>query len=249
MANFLPLKHHMFYCLDRFIERYGLHGPFLEIGCGRGDVSAYLAAKGWTGAAIDFSEAAVAAAAVNLSTFPKVTVRQQALEDVAGEFDCIIMWDVLEHIADDRGALRHVERLLRPGGQLLLAVPSNPREWRWDDDFYGHFRRYTETDIAAKLEEAGMPLQACWDFTFPVFWLMRRLYTGIKAAPPGDTDKDASTKASATRNAWDVPLVSGLLDRSAYLWRPVHWIQFRLFRNATARGHEFFVLARKPGQA
>ena len=40
MANFLPLKHHMFYCLDRFVERYGLHGPFLEVGCGRGDVSA-----------------------------------------------------------------------------------------------------------------------------------------------------------------------------------------------------------------
>jgi len=38
----------MFYCLDRFIDEYGLHGPFLEIGCGVGDVSAYLAAKGWT---------------------------------------------------------------------------------------------------------------------------------------------------------------------------------------------------------
>ena len=39
----------MFYCLDRFVEQYGLHGPFLEVGCGRGDVSAYLAAKGWQG--------------------------------------------------------------------------------------------------------------------------------------------------------------------------------------------------------
>jgi 2-polyprenyl-3-methyl-5-hydroxy-6-metoxy-1,4-benzoquinol methylase len=162
MANFLPLKHHMFYCLDRFVEQYGLHGPFLEVGCGRGDVSAYLAAKGWQGTAIDFSAAAVAQATVNLAPFPQVIVRQQALADVTGAFDCIIMWDVLEHMEDDRGALRMVERLLRPGGQLLLAVPSNPHEWRWDDDFYGHFRRYTVADMTARLHEAGLTPSAFW---------------------------------------------------------------------------------------
>jgi len=247
MANFLPLKQHMFYCLDRFVEQYGLHGPFLEIGCGRGDVSAYLAAKGWQGTAIDFSAAAVAQASVNLAPFPKVAVRQQALEDVTGAFDCIIMWDVLEHIEDDRGALRMVERLLRPGGQLLLAVPSNPREWRWDDDFYGHFRRYTVADMTERLQQAGLAPAAFWDFTFPWFWLMRRMYTRLKSGAPVAADKEASTKASATVNAWDVGPLSKLLDRSAILWYPLHRLQFRLFRHATARGHEFFVLARKPG--
>ena len=38
-----------------------------------------------------------------------------------------------------------------------------------------------------------------------------------------------------------------LLDGSAVLWYPLHRLQFRLFRNATERGHEFFVLAQKPG--
>ena len=237
----------MFYCLDRFVEQYGLHGPFLEIGCGRGDVSAYLAAKGWQGTAIDFSEAAVAQASVNLAPFPQVTVRQQALEDVAGAFDCIIMWDVLEHMEDDRGALRMVGRLLRPGGQLLLAVPSNPREWRWDDDFYGHFRRYTVADMTERLQQAGLAPAAFWDFTFPWFWLMRRMYTRLKSGAPVAADKEASPKASATVNAWDVGPLSKLLDRSAILWYPLHRLQFRLFRHATARGHEFFVLARKPG--
>jgi SAM-dependent methyltransferase len=247
MANFLPLKHHMFYCLDRFIERYGLHGPFLEVGCGRGDVSAYLAAKGWQGTAIDFSDAAVVHAAVNLAPFPQVAVRQQALADVAGAFDCIIMWDVLEHMEDDRGALRLVARLLRPGGQLLLAVPSNPREWRWDDDFYGHFRRYTVADMTERLEEAGLAPAAFWDFTFPWFWLMRRVYTRLKSGAAVTADREASTKASATVSAWDAGRLSRLLDRSAILWHPLHRLQFRLFRHATERGHEFFVLARKPG--
>jgi SAM-dependent methyltransferase len=247
MANFLPLKHHMFYCLDRFIELYGLHGPFLEVGCGRGDVSAYLAAKGWHGTAIDFSEAAVAQASVNLAPFRQVTVRQQALADVTGAYDCIIMWDVLEHMEDDRGALRMVERLLRPGGRLLLAVPSNPREWRWDDDFYGHFRRYTVADMSDRLQQAGLAPAAFWDFTFPWFWLMRRVYTRLKSGAVEPADKEASTKASATVNAWDAGPLSRLLDRSAIFWYPLHRLQFRLFRNATGRGHEFFVLARKSG--
>jgi SAM-dependent methyltransferase len=245
VANFLPLKHHMFYCLERFIEAYDLHGPFLEVGCGRGDVSAYLAAKGWQGTAIDFSDAAVAQAAVNLAPFPNVAVRQQALAEVAGAFDCVVMWDVLEHMEDDRAALGMVARLLRPGGQLLLAVPSNPREWRWDDDFYGHFRRYTVADMTAKLNAAGLRAEVFWDFTFPWFWLMRRAYTRLKSGAPAAIDREASTKASATVNAWNLPLVATLLDRSAVLWHPLHRLQFRLFRHATERGHEFFVLARK----
>ena len=249
MANFLPLKHHMFYCLDRFIERYGLHGPFLEIGCGRGDVSAYLANKGWQGAAIDYSEAAVAQASANLRQYPQISVAKRSLGEVTGAFDCIIMWDVLEHMEDDRGALRMVERLLRPGGQLLLAVPSNPREWRWDDDFYGHFRRYTVVDMTEKLTQAGLAPQVFWDFTFPLFWLMRRMYTRIKSGASAAPDKEASTKASSTVNAWELPLISRLLDRTAVLWYPIHRLQFRLFRNATDRGHEFFVLARKPADA
>jgi len=77
MANFRPLKDYMFYCLDRCIDLYGLREPFLEIGCGRGDVSAYLGAKGWSGLAIDFSDAAIVQAKQNLVQVPNVSVKKQ----------------------------------------------------------------------------------------------------------------------------------------------------------------------------
>ena len=247
MANFVPLKNYMLYCLDRCIGQHRLDGPFLEIGCGKGDVSAHLARKGWQGTAIDFSDAAIDEARAALATFPGVVVKKQALSDVTGTWDTILMWDVLEHIEDDAGALRIVERLLNPGGRLLLAVPSNPREWRWDDDFYGHFRRYTVDGLSARLAHAGLEPITFWDFTYPVFWAMRRAYTRLKRAAPVTEDKEASTKASATRNAWDLPFVSRVLDRTGALWRPVYWLQFHLFRHATSKGHEFFALARKIG--
>jgi SAM-dependent methyltransferase len=246
MANFVPLKQYMFYCLDRFIERYGLAPPFLEIGCGKGDVSVHLARKGWPGLAIDFSDAAIAHARRALAPYPGVSVHQRTLAQTTGSFRTILLWDVLEHIDDDRAALHAIANLLQPGGQLLIAVPSNPREWRWDDDFYGHFRRYTVDELAAKLADAGMQSQAFWDFTFPLFWALRRAYTRVKRPPGPAGDPEAATRASATVSAWELPLVSRVLDRSAVLWRPLHPLQFRLFRNATARGHEFFALARKP---
>jgi SAM-dependent methyltransferase len=246
MANFVPLKNYMLYCLDRFIEQYGLDGPFLEIGCGRGDVSAHLARRDWRGLAVDFSDSAIREARVNLAPYPGVIVRKQALADLTGTWNTIVLWDVLEHIDDDASALRAIERLLNPGGHLLIAVPSNPREWRWDDDFYGHYRRYTVDDLSRRLAGAGLEPEVFWDFTYPVFWAMRRIYTRLKRETPDSDDKEASTKASATRNAWDVPLVSRMLDRTAALWSPIYRLQFRMFRNATAKGHEFFALARKP---
>jgi SAM-dependent methyltransferase len=245
MANFLPLKQYMFYCLDRFVEQYGLAPPFLEVGCGKGDVSVHLARKGWSGLAIDFSDAAIAHAQRALAPYPGVSVRRQALAQTRGSFRTILMWDVLEHIDDDRSALRDIATLLQPGGHLLIAVPSNPREWRWDDDFYGHFRRYTVDELTAKLADAGMQSQAFWDFTFPLFWAMRRAYTRVKRPPALPSDPQTATRASATVSAWELPLVSRVLDGSAVLWRPLHPLQFRLFRNATARGHELFALARK----
>ena len=248
MANFLPLKQYMLYCLDRFIERHQLTGPFLEVGCGTGDVSEHLARKGWRGRAIDFSPAAVAQARARLAGYRDVEVEQMALADVRGSYACIVLWDVLEHIEDDDAALADIARLLAPGGQVLIAVPSNPREWRWDDDFYGHFRRYTVDDLTRKLAGAGLEPQTFWDFTWPWFWAMRRVYTRVNR-PRAAAGKAEATLASATHSAWDAGLLTRILDRTAALWAPLHRIQFALFRNATARGHELFVLARRPSNS
>ncbi len=246
MANFLPLKNYMFYCLEKCIRMEKLEGPFLDIGCGIGDISLYLAKKGWTGTAIDYSDIAIERTKKNLAAYPNIDVKKTALEEMTGQYKTALMWDVLEHIEHDEAALKKISTLLAPGGKILIAVPSNPREWRWDDQFYGHFRRYTVADMTRKMTNAGLKPIFFWDFTFPIFWIMRRAYTVVKSAPKVDeADKEGRTKESATVNAWDIPVLSKILNGITPIWRLIYWIQFYAFRRAVNAGHEFFVLAEK----
>jgi len=147
MANFQPLKRSILFCLKQLIARHDLQPGFLDVGCGIGDVSVFLAGLGWTGKAIDISEAALAEARRNLGSFPGVRVELEDFFESGGTYGTVVLFDILEHLADDAAALRKLSSLVRSDGHAVIAVPSNPRLWGWDDDFYGHFRRYTEEEI------------------------------------------------------------------------------------------------------
>lgn len=47
-------------------------------------------------------------------------------------FDKVLMSEVLEHLADDRAAIREVYRVLKPGGILALSVPHANYPFLWD---------------------------------------------------------------------------------------------------------------------
>ncbi len=246
MANFPPLKNYIFYCLDRLSENRGLEGPFLDVGCGSGDVSAFLARKGWPGKAIDISETAIRQAKKNLAACSGVQVSCQAIDQETGLYGVILLMDIIEHVEGDSVLLKHAAERLRPGGHLVISVPSNPREWRWDDDFYGHVRRYTREDLEKKLQGAGLAPLVFWDFTYPFFWIMRRLYTLIKRPPKHfEESKLERTVESSARNAWHFPLLARGLSANLFFWRWVYAFQFRYGRGQIARGHEMIVLARK----
>lgn len=41
-----------------------------------------------------------------------------------GFFGAVLLLDVLEHVPDERAAIREIGRVLRPGGQLVVSVPN-----------------------------------------------------------------------------------------------------------------------------
>lgn len=80
-----------------------------------------------------------------------------------GTFDCIITSEVLEHIWDDRGAIRELVRVLRPGGRLAATVPTRWPErvsWAISPQYHdrpgGHVRIYRQHELELRLEEAGL---------------------------------------------------------------------------------------------
>jgi SAM-dependent methyltransferase len=246
MANFPPLKNHLLHCVDQLALRHPLSDPFLDVGCGGGDVSLHLARKNWRGKAIDLSGEALNRTSALLRDHPAVRVANESLLDQAGSFKTVLAMDVVEHLEDDSAALRKIASIVPDGGHLILSVPSNPREWRWDDDHFGHYRRYTEAELKEKLYAAGFAVLEMWDFTFPVFWLMRRAYTKLKAplAGAGGDMMERTLKSSAC-NPWEIPVLSGLLSRDNGLWRALSRWQFRRSRHKVRAGHEVIVLAEK----
>jgi SAM-dependent methyltransferase len=58
-------------------------------------------------------------------------------------FDLIVVLDVLEHIEQDEAALESLVRLARPGGYLVLTVPTHPFLWGQHDRRLHHVRRYS----------------------------------------------------------------------------------------------------------
>jgi SAM-dependent methyltransferase len=248
MANFPPLKNYLLFCLDQLAARFGLSAPFLDIGCGIADISEHFALKGWSGKAIDFSDEAVKEARDNLAAYKNIEVKKESLFQTSGKFNTVFCLDVLEHIEDDTAALNKISSLLSLDGYLVLAVPSNPKEWRWDDDFYGHYRRYSPEEIRKKLTETGFEPLFFSDFTYPAFWLMRRIYTRFKSPCVDEkTDKLMRTTASPMVNAWDIPVFSAFLSRNFIFWKILFRIQYKYFSAKVKNGHEMIVLAKKKG--
>ncbi len=74
-------------------------------------------------------------------------------------FDFVCAFDIVEHVEDDRQALRELARVAAPGAALLLSVPLHPTHWNAFDEFVGHRRRYVPAEFAALLRESGFAVE------------------------------------------------------------------------------------------
>ena len=74
-------------------------------------------------------------------------------------FDMVGMFDVLEHIPDDAGALRHLRTLLTRQGFLALTVPADKALWSRFDEESHHCRRYDVDGLRAVLTDAGFRVE------------------------------------------------------------------------------------------
>jgi 2-polyprenyl-3-methyl-5-hydroxy-6-metoxy-1,4-benzoquinol methylase len=146
-----------------------------------------------------------------------------------GPTDCdlVLMMDVLEHVDDDAGLVRHYAAKVPSGAHFLVTVPAFRFLWSGHDVFLEHRRRYTLPEIEETMQEAGLTIVQGAYFFGAIF----PLAAAVRLAARGDTRPRSSlSKQSA--------LTNGMLSAVCSAELPL----FPLNRLA---GLSAFVLARK----
>lgn len=149
----------------------------LELGCGNGGVLRTLrrACPGGLVVGMDlYAEGLRRARRRSDCPLVQGDVRQAPF---GGTFALVGMFDVLEHLPDERSVLQAVRGLVSPGGALLVTVPAHMSLWSDVDVAADHRRRYSAPELRARLEENGFVVEYCSQFMaalYPIMWLSRR---------------------------------------------------------------------------
>ncbi|WP_307799843.1 SAM-dependent methyltransferase [Micromonospora antibiotica] len=133
-------------------------GDALDLGCGAGGDTIWLARHGWQVTAVDISTAAVErvrARARQLGVDGRVTGEQHDLARSFpdGQFDLISAQYLHTPFALDRArVLRTAAHALRPGGRLLIVDHGSTAPWSWNRDPDTHYPSPGETAAELALD-------------------------------------------------------------------------------------------------
>ena len=145
-------------------------GRVLDVGCAEGAGADELRARGATHlAGIELEEEFAAAASERYDEVVHGSVPSDMAWD-EGSFDTILCYDILEHVYDPWGAVRHLRSLLVPGGRLHLSIPNARHKDVWmplvrDGSFryaraglldVTHIRFFARRDAVRMLEAGGL---------------------------------------------------------------------------------------------
>lgn len=151
----------------KLFEKYSdQYTSVLDIGSGVGTIDFYLASKGKKVTGIEISQNAVEVAKANAKLFDL----DKKITFIAAEFphkvpdknyDLVIFSEVIEHLEDDQKALQDINKILKPGGLLIITTPSIHAPLykigllNGFDREVGHLRRYTKEGLAELVKKSG----------------------------------------------------------------------------------------------
>ncbi|QQR79020.1 MAG: class I SAM-dependent methyltransferase [Candidatus Moraniibacteriota bacterium] len=96
----------------------------LDIGCGSGRISKNLQNLGYHVTGLDFSEEAVKKAVARGIDAKRANL-DEGIPPPDATFHIVWAGDIVEHVFDPIGLLRESGRVLKPGGAMLITIPSD----------------------------------------------------------------------------------------------------------------------------
>lgn len=110
--------------LPEFFPPTERHEKVLDLGCGSGQVAAYLKKQGYRIWGIDISKRAVSLA-------KKLKIGEFLVGDIEEKlpyrpsfFDIVFWGDGIEHVFEPEKVLKEVKRVLKPGGRVIISCPN-----------------------------------------------------------------------------------------------------------------------------
>ena len=108
--------------LDHIETAHPKRGKLLDVGAATGTFLETARTRDWEVEGIEIS--AYAAEQCQQKGLQVITGTLETAKLHPHTFDVITLWDVFEHVADQEDTLRHILKLLRPGGILALNMPD-----------------------------------------------------------------------------------------------------------------------------
>jgi len=151
----------------------------LEIGCGNGAILQYLKKKG-----VDVEGGDISIEGLKFCK-KRINIPLYQIDALATPFSCesydiVGIFDVIEHVEDEKSLLKEVFRICKKNGKVIITVPANKSLWSYFDVLSKHKRRYTKKELIFKLEQVGFKIEKIsffMFFLFPFYWIFRKLAT------------------------------------------------------------------------
>jgi len=134
-------------------------GKLVDVGAYTGVFVEIAAQHGWDAYGVEPSQWAVAQARERGLHMIEGTLASPELTDAS--FDVVTMWDVIEHVADPLGELVQADRLLKPGGLLVVHTMDIDSGFarlmggRWPWLMEMHIYYFSRRTLKHLLEKAG----------------------------------------------------------------------------------------------
>lgn len=168
-------------------RKMGLDLRILDVGCGTRQYSRMLSSLGRV-VGVDIASGAVCCVTKNFDSHELfVQADAEKLPFPDGFFDLVWAVSVLEHLESDRAGIREIFRVVKPGGQIAIAVPSHRFLWGHMDELAHHLRRYARRELVDLCEENGLLIKRMTHYgaiPFPWAFVVRKLKNILGLASP-----------------------------------------------------------------